>query len=185
MLEKGYNPLIDFFSRTFDPLEALHDPTLEPPDPHVLPMDNPGRLMLLLPWEYQDSLNNTETYIPSTRRADDECRRAGEKIKRNAMSQTARASSARAMTKFRGGTQKDGPFSVLAECVVSMTPVKVRVRRPGVLWTSVCGVVQLFDSYFNLVLVDAVQTSSRVVGLSSVYVCVCLCRVEVVVALRI
>lgn len=155
-------PHLNFLSRDFDPLEALHTEGLEPPNPRVRPLDNLNKCRYILPKEVSESILNVSHKSRSA-----ESIEAQERAKaRTSLLLEKAAEKARQVKIFDMLAEKaKGPLCFLSACYYEKGRVQVWTRHTHGVRGNLFGFLKGFDGHLNMILqdVEEVYTVRRLV----------------------
>lgn len=160
--EEELPPHLNFLSRDFDPLEALHTEGLEPPNPRVRPLDNLNKCRYILPKEVSESILNVSHKSRSA-----ESIEAQERAKaRTSLLLEKAAEKARQVKIFDMLAEKaKGPLCFLSACYYEKGRVQVWTRHTHGVRGNLFGFLKGFDGHLNMILqdVEEVYTVRRLV----------------------
>ncbi|GLI62053.1 hypothetical protein VaNZ11_004481 [Volvox africanus] len=148
------SPSLDFLSPAFDSLRALLTPGLQPPLPHVRPMDNVSQCRKLLPPEVPDSLPLEK----KPKVLNEETRKKHLRFKESAVRLRERIRSGTTHSLDRvlaaAAAASPGPLDVLRRWHAAAARVSVTTRHATGVRGRATGVLTAYDRFMNLVLRD-------------------------------
>ena len=166
---RGGDPLLDFFSESFDAILALATPGLEPPVRDAPQLDTLAKCRVLLPPEMEESLADAPPPARAAPRPEAVAARERALSRQAALAARERALLSRppllpALHAALAAT--GGPLTLLAGALERKVRVRVVTRHGRGVRGVAVGFLRAFDRFFNLVLADVEENYT--VRLSSV-----------------